>query len=305
MNVDALKSFLAISKYKSMTKAAETLHITQPTLSARIKNLENHLNLKLLKRTWQGVELTNYGMVFLPHAIQMLSRLNDFTSISNNFKDFNNKTFLNSTELMNNTYRIGINNYLVSEYSEKIISKLVQQYPGLHFEFFLGSTKNLMELIDYNAVDIIIYYSNHEINQLNTDLIGYDEMVFAFCDEDYELVYNDFTKIKDINKPLYLNSNPALSVYLDHFHHLVHLLELKDLQMIENLTLIKNLVKSNQGYAAIPLSIFNHYFSSDNINLYKLSNHLPILRLYVTHDKDSKFIEHSQFLSQSLADQTI
>src|SRR5690625_5269864 len=171
MNLDMLGSFLAVSKYKSLSKAAKALHITQPTLSARIKNTEQYFDVPLFKRNWQGVELTNHGLYLLPYAVQMLSKLKDFTSISENFKGVNNESLLHSIEDMHKTLRIGINNYLAPTYSQKIINFLTSNYDSIHFEFLTSSTSNLKELLDYNAVDFILYYSNQETEKPNTKLV--------------------------------------------------------------------------------------------------------------------------------------
>lgn len=48
-------------KYKNITKTANTLFISQPALTARIKQIENELDVKLLQRSNKGVSFTSYG----------------------------------------------------------------------------------------------------------------------------------------------------------------------------------------------------------------------------------------------------
>lgn len=56
MELSQLKYFIAIAKYGSFTKAAQTLYVSQPSLSAAIKKLEQELGISLLERRWRGVQ---------------------------------------------------------------------------------------------------------------------------------------------------------------------------------------------------------------------------------------------------------
>ncbi len=289
MHLEVFRSFLAISKYKSMSKAAEALHITQPTLSTRIKNLEEQLEIPLLTRDWQGVHLTNYGVVLLPHAIDMLHKLNDFTSIKENYKDMNNESLLETIEEMNDTFRIGINNYLTANLSEKVINLLVEEFPTVQFEFVTTATNNLIELMDYDALDLIIFYSTDETDQPNTKLLALDETVFVFHEEDYEETLKNPQYISTMNKPLLLNSNPALERYLNHFQHVIKHLHITDFKIISNLNLMRQLILAGQGYAAIPKSLYDVHFNVPHIHAYKLSANLPSLPVYMRWKETSAF----------------
>ena len=76
MDIDQLKTFLTVSRLKSFSRAAEKLHVTQPSISAQIRNLETFLGHRLLERGGGKVTLTAAGRVFEPFAEDSLSRLN-------------------------------------------------------------------------------------------------------------------------------------------------------------------------------------------------------------------------------------
>jgi LysR family transcriptional regulator, flagellar master operon regulator len=71
MNTEAIRTFLELSKTGNFSRVAERLHITQSTVSARIKVLEEHLNCQLFERTPTGVSLTNAGKKFHRYAASM------------------------------------------------------------------------------------------------------------------------------------------------------------------------------------------------------------------------------------------
>ena len=76
MDNSQLETFLAVIEYQNYSKAAESLNVTQPTVTARIKNLEDELNCKLFKREGKYVVLSNEGRVFVEYATSILTYMN-------------------------------------------------------------------------------------------------------------------------------------------------------------------------------------------------------------------------------------
>ncbi|KGR90965.1 hypothetical protein CD30_08715 [Ureibacillus massiliensis 4400831 = CIP 108448 = CCUG 49529] len=68
MNIEHIESFLYVVKYKSIHKAANALYLTQPTVSARIKSLEESLGTTLFNREGRSLSLTESGKEFIPFA---------------------------------------------------------------------------------------------------------------------------------------------------------------------------------------------------------------------------------------------
>ncbi|WP_456297035.1 LysR family transcriptional regulator [Vibrio sp. AK197] len=77
MNINArqIQSFIRVAQLGSFTEAAELLHMTQPSLSHQIRQLEHTLRIKLFERTTRRVVLTEAGQTFLPAAERILTRL--------------------------------------------------------------------------------------------------------------------------------------------------------------------------------------------------------------------------------------
>lgn len=68
-----LEIFLAVARTKSFSKAAESLYLSQPTISAHIKNLEEDLNTKLFIRSTKEITLTPSGTALLPYVLKFMS----------------------------------------------------------------------------------------------------------------------------------------------------------------------------------------------------------------------------------------
>ncbi|WP_428908224.1 LysR family transcriptional regulator [Niallia sp. Krafla_26] len=76
MDTSQIETFLAIIEYSNYSRAAESLNVTQPTVTARIKNLETELNCKLFNRDGKNVTLTDEGKVFVEYATSILTYMN-------------------------------------------------------------------------------------------------------------------------------------------------------------------------------------------------------------------------------------
>jgi DNA-binding transcriptional LysR family regulator len=74
----SLKAFVSVAREGSVSKAANTLYLTQPAVSLQLKSLQERLNLKLFERAGRGLVLTRDGAALLPQAEKVLSALQDF-----------------------------------------------------------------------------------------------------------------------------------------------------------------------------------------------------------------------------------
>jgi DNA-binding transcriptional LysR family regulator len=80
MQINQINAFLAIAELESFSLAADRLHITQPAVSKRIRQLENHINVPLFDRIGKRSILTPNGKAFKPHAERILQELKSFRS---------------------------------------------------------------------------------------------------------------------------------------------------------------------------------------------------------------------------------
>ena len=87
ISIEQLKCFVAVSKKLNFRKAAKNLNMSQPPVTRHIKNLEYNLKTKLFDRNSRSVKLTKDGMLFLTHATEIISRIEDASKIIINSKD--------------------------------------------------------------------------------------------------------------------------------------------------------------------------------------------------------------------------
>ena len=82
MRIDQLSYIHTLSKYRSLSQAAEALYINQPTLSRALTALEKELGITLFDRSYQGIQLTTIGRKMLPHFENILLEIEQVQALS-------------------------------------------------------------------------------------------------------------------------------------------------------------------------------------------------------------------------------
>lgn len=148
MNLNQIQSFIAASEQGNLRRAAETLGVTQPTLSARIRVLEEQLGTQLFERTPVGVELTEAGRRWLPHARTMMIAWDNGTralSVAHGLKG--RKCF-------------GLHEYLVQGYTAPIMAALQNAWPDHAIHLQTQVSAELVERVVAGTLDAALIYDS-------------------------------------------------------------------------------------------------------------------------------------------------
>lgn len=137
-----LQYFLAVAKEQSITKAAEFLHISQPTLSKQIMDLEAALNKQLLIRGKKRVILTEEGE-YLRRRAQEIMDLMDITE----------SAFRQSDTTIGGDIYIGSGEYRSIYPLLKMIGQVQAEYPNIHVHFLSGNADIIVERLDRGLAD--------------------------------------------------------------------------------------------------------------------------------------------------------
>ncbi|WP_283620973.1 LysR family transcriptional regulator [Limosilactobacillus avium] len=143
MDTRVLKYFLTVANTNNITKAAKQLHITQPTLSRQIMELEKELDVALFDRTQRQLQLTKAGVLFQQRATTLL-QLVDQTKDDLHQQE---KELVGSVNL-------GCVVSLVSPFMMKMVNDFQKEYPGVRFNIFDGDGDALRRQIDEGRLDL-------------------------------------------------------------------------------------------------------------------------------------------------------
>lgn len=143
MELRTLRYFLTTANEGNITKAAEILHVTQPTLSRQLMELERELGTTLILRGKKGVTLTDDGLFFRQRAEEIVE-----------LADRAEKAFVERDGAISGVVSIGATEAIGSRMLAKIMKRFSEKYPLVQFHLYNEMADNIKDKIDKGLVDI-------------------------------------------------------------------------------------------------------------------------------------------------------
>ena len=146
MELRALRYFLAVAREENMTEAANVLHVTQPTLSRQIADLERELDCRLFVRTNRSCVLTEDGMRLRQRAEEILSLVEQAeTELADRGGD------------LVGTIRIGAGETQAMRLVMDVFAQMRADYPGVTCELFTGNADAVQERLERGLLDFALF----------------------------------------------------------------------------------------------------------------------------------------------------
>ena len=157
MELRVLKYFLAVARTGSITAAAHSLHVTQPTLSRQLQDLECELGRKLFVRGSHHVTLTRDGMLLRQRAEEIMEIVDQTES----------EFYANSRSVSGDIY-IGCGESEAVSHLAEIISAFRSDHPQVRFHLHSGNAEDVMERLDRGILDFGILIQPVDISRYNS-----------------------------------------------------------------------------------------------------------------------------------------
>ena len=194
MELRLLRYFLTVAKEQSFTKAAEQLHITQPTLSRQMAAFEEDLGITLFIRSGKKITLTDEGILLKRRALEIL-----------NLEERTLEELKGKEEVVEGTITIGCGEFAAVETLAKICKTYKEKYPLVQIVLHTATADAVYEMMNKGLVDIALFMEP-------VDTEGLDYIRITDCDHwcvgmrpDDPLAEKEFIKKEDlIGKPLIL-----------------------------------------------------------------------------------------------------
>ena len=187
MNYKNFEYFLIITEEGSVTKAAQRLYVSQPSLSKYLRSLEEALGVQLFYRDSYPLQLTGAGKLYQEYAKDALMK---------------EKALLQNLEILKNTetgtVTMGITVFRSSAVLPAALPKFKSMYPGIEVKVLEGSHQYMMSLMDHNKVDFCIFHSPNVYQGITFEHILNEKVLFCVR-ADHPLL-----------KTLELNSDPSV-----------------------------------------------------------------------------------------------
>jgi DNA-binding transcriptional LysR family regulator len=162
-----LRFFTALADTGNFSRAAERMIVSQPALSAGIRQIEEHLGVRLFDRSTHHVSLTEAGAAFLPHALRLLK------TADNAFVDMSDVATRGKAVI-----RIGAIPSAVPAAAE-VVARLSRENPDVSFHLSDGKNDSLAHSLRTGALDVVIGVLARAEEGLEATLIAEDEMLLV------------------------------------------------------------------------------------------------------------------------------
>lgn len=146
MELRVLRYFLTVAKEQSFTKAAEQLHITQPTLSRQLAAFEEELGTTLFVRKGKNITLTEEGILLKRRALEILD-----------LEERTLEELKKADEVIEGTVTVGCGEFTVVETLAQICKKYKEKYPLVQIAIHTATADTVYEMMEKGLVDIGLF----------------------------------------------------------------------------------------------------------------------------------------------------
>ena len=153
MELRVLKYFLMVAREENITRAASLLHVSQPSISRQLMQLEDELGVKLFNRSNHSIVLTDEGLLLKRRAQEMLA-LAEKT-----------KTELVGEDEIRGVISIGAGELKSSAFLAEIMTAFHKEYPQVKYDFYSGNADNIKERIERGILDVGLLLEPVEISK--------------------------------------------------------------------------------------------------------------------------------------------
>lgn len=191
-----------VYKERSFTKAAQNLYISQPSLSARIKKIEEIIGEPLFDRSTTPLQLTEVGKVYIEVA-------EEITQIEQRVENYINDL----AGLKTGNLAVGASTLFAAYVVPSLITQFNQKFPDVHIQLIEGNTAELEEMLGSNALDFVIDNYHYDSILYNKELYCEENILLAVpkhfaVNEELGMYQLSYKNIKNKN---YLNQKyPAV-----------------------------------------------------------------------------------------------
>lgn len=257
----------AVAKEKNFTKAAEFLHLSQPSLSKQVKTLEKNLGVLLFNREKNKIFLTENGKIFLHYAERILALCEESC-----------RTFLNLKNGERGNLKIGTSQTSGTYLMPRILAFFNRNYPQIGLKILINSTPTLTKNVLNQQIDMAViegkipnkFYKNLTIEN--------------FVDDDFILIisrFHPFATKKNITKEdLYhlnfitLNSNSIIKNFIDNIliQNQIQIQQFKTIMQLNSIEEVKTAVSLGLGVAFVSSSSIRKELECQTIQILSINN---------------------------------
>ena len=201
MDIRVLQYFLTVAREESITRAAETLRMTQPPLSRQLKDLEDELGKQLLIRGSKKVTLTEDGMLLRKRAEELV-----------NLMEKTKAELAGSGDNINGEVYIGGGETDAISLFAQAAGKLQEKYPLIHYHIYSGDAEIVMEKLDKGLIDFGLLVGPVDVSKYEYMRLPISDIWGVLMRKDSPLAEKETICAQDLwDKPLIVSHQTSIS----------------------------------------------------------------------------------------------
>ena len=274
MTIQQLKYVLALDNERHFSKAAEACDVSQPGLTIQLKKLEEEIGIQIFDRSSVPMKPTILGLEIIKKAKRVLKEVNEI-------RDF----VIHEKNVLEGITKLGVVSTLCPYLIPLFMKKLKETTPKMEFIISEDSTEGLMDSLETGEIDIALM-STPTGNKNLQEYPIFNEPFIAYLNLEHGSLNEEFYEINEKDKQ-------ELLLLKEEFCYNAQLLNICDLTEpqtpIEQISLdissietLKNLVRSNLGFAIMPKLAVLHEENSPHIKTFKSPQPIREISLVVS-----------------------
>ncbi|MED0688100.1 LysR family transcriptional regulator [Anoxybacillus ayderensis] len=279
---EQLKTFITLAEVKNFTKTADILHLSQPSVSLHIKNLEKEFQTKLFIRSPKELQMTPTGELLYDRAKKMIA-----------LYEQTKQDILEHHDCVKGTLKIGAS-FTIGEYVlPTFLCALQNDYPELQLEVIIGNTKEIVELVRTYQTHIGLIEGQTNEKELVVYPFMQDELVIV-ASNDHPLAHKQEVSINDLQNQIWITRELG-SGTREYFNHFIRSngLKVKSLIIISSNQGIKETLIRGNGLALLSRHVIEQELKHKNLSIVYVK-HSPFYRtfsyLYSPTMKNNKLV---------------
>lgn len=187
MDLRVLNYFLTVAREENFTRAAQMLHVTQPTLSRQIAQLEEDLGVKLFTRSNHNIILTEDGMILKRRAQELLA-LAEKTRQDLRHRD----------EELTGKIAIGSGEFQSTRFLSQMIASFSEKHPNVQYEIYSGDADNIHDYVERGLLDIGLMAEPIDIRKYDFISMPVKERWGVWVNTDSALAQKEWVQPEDL-----------------------------------------------------------------------------------------------------------
>lgn len=262
INLNLYRYFYEVAKYESFSKAANSLMISQPSLSYSIKVLEEQLNKQLFIRNNHKISLTNEGLEIYNKLKNIFVELD---SIANN-------------DGLSGKVILGVRSAYASYILPFYINELNKIYPDIKIEFFIAKSNVLLKMLNNQEIDIMIDEDKY---------LGEYESIKNYPFENILFTTNE--KYNELNAEVNIDYFEKDFLYLTKNNKISHIVTEKypsiKTKIMESTPIMVNKIKNDNAIGLVPKMLIISELKNNSLKELKTDIEIPSSYMYTTYLK--------------------